>query len=176
MNLKSLIGTALFIALGLVLPTIFHLISAGNVLLPMHIPVLLCGFCFGPLYGLICGMITPLISSIFSGMPVLFPTGILMVVELGCYGFFSGLLYQKYKLNIYLALIATMVIGRFINAIVSFVFYSLFNLNFSFQAFLTTSFVTALPGIILQLLIVPIIVTVLEKAKLINNPRMEIDK
>ncbi len=173
MNLRSVIGTSLFIALGLVLPTIFHLISSGNILLPMHIPVILCGFCFGSIYGLICGILTPLISSVFSGMPVLFPTGIFMMVELGCYGFFSGLFYQKYHLNVYIALILSMLTGRAVNALVSYIFYPIFGLEFSFGTFLTASFVTALPGIVIQILIIPVIVAILKQAKIINSTQTE---
>ena len=71
---RDLILAALFVALGLLLPVMFHAIGAGPVMLPMHIPVLLCGFICGWQYGAICGLIVPLLSSVITGMPPIFPT------------------------------------------------------------------------------------------------------
>ena len=163
---KNLVGTALCIALGLILPQVFHLIGAGPVFLPMHIPVLLCGLCFGWPFGLVCGAVTPLLSSVMTCMPPLFPTGTAMVFELAAYGALSGILYRKLRKNIYISLIA----GRVVSGLASAIFYGVAGKAYGFQIFLTGAFVTGLPGIILQILIVPILVIGLEKAMVISKP------
>ena len=92
---KNMITTALCIALGLVLPSAFHLVGAGSVFLPMHIPVLLCGLLCGWQYGAVCGGIVPLLSSVVTGMPPIFPTAPAMMLELCAYGCLTGLLYRQ---------------------------------------------------------------------------------
>lgn len=88
---KKLTVTALCAALCVVLPMAFHAIPEGGSLFsPMHIPVLLCGLCCGPLWGLCCGIIGPLLSSAITGMPMAayLPP---MLVELAVYGLCCGL-------------------------------------------------------------------------------------
>lgn len=167
---KNLVGTALCIAFGLILPQVFHLIGAGPVFLPMHIPVLLCGLCFGWPFGLICGALTPLLSSVLTGMPPLYPTGAAMVFELAAYGVLSGLLYRRFQQNIYLSLVAAMLGGRVVSGLASALFYGMAGKEYGFQIFLTGAFITGLPGIILQILVVPILVIALEKGKVITKP------
>lgn len=169
MTTKNLVGTALCIALGVVLPQIFHLIGAGTVFLPMHIPVLLCGFCFGPLCGLFCGVFTPFISSVITGMPPLFPTCFIMIFELATYGFVSGYCFQSKRLNIYLSLIIAMISGRIVAGALSALIYGIEGTGFGLQAFVSSYFVTALPGILLQILLIPPIVFVLRKQGIIQQ-------
>lgn len=167
---KNLVGAGLCIALGLILPQLFHAIGAGSVFLPMHIPVLLCGLCFGWQYGLAVGMLTPLLSSLLTGMPPIFPTGVGMIFELGAYGAMAGLFYRKLNLNLYLSLIGAMLAGRVVSGIASTILYNVAGKEFGFQIFLTGTFVMALPGIILQLLVVPLLVMAMEKGKVIKHP------
>ncbi|MEZ4509866.1 MAG: ECF transporter S component [Eubacteriales bacterium] len=123
-NTKRLIFAALCVALGVVLPIAFHSIAnAGSILLPMHIPVLLCGLVCGWPFGAACGVLTPLLSSLFTGMP---PVAMLpsMLAELAVYGLVSGLLMQKIKtgkilVDVYLSLIAAMPAGRFVFGILN---------------------------------------------------------
>jgi thiamine transporter ThiT len=170
LKIKNLVGTALCMALGLLLPQLFHVIGAGPVFLPMHIPVLLCGFCFGWQYGLVCGVITPLLSSILTGMPPIFPVGLSMMFELGAYGALSGLLYRKFNLNIYIALIGSMLAGRIVSGLASTLFYGMAGKAYGVQIFLAGAFVTSIPGIILQIVIVPLLVIALEKSRVVLQP------
>lgn len=167
---KNLVGTAMCIALGIILPQVFHLVGAGSVFLPMHIPILLCGLCFGMPCGLICGLITPLLSSLFTGMPPIYPIGITMCFELATYGAVSGLIYRLKNQNIYIALIGAMLVGRLVSGAVSAVLYNIAGNPYGLQTFLTASFVTGLPGIVIQIIIVPLMVIALEKGGLISNP------
>lgn len=168
-RVKSLVLTAALIAVGAILPMAFHAIpKGGNIFLPMHIPVLLCGFICGPLLGLFAGVATPVISAFATGMP---PMTVLpgMACELACYGFATGIFIRiiktKYKpLNFYLSLIAAMLIGRAVSGFVNGVIISLG--SYTFQAWLTASFALSLPGIVIQLLLIPQLLYALEKSGL----------
>jgi niacin transporter len=170
-SIKKMVIVALFIALGIVLPMVFHSIpNAGRIFLPMHIPILLCGIICGFPYGLICGIITPLLSSTLTGMP---PAAMLpsMICELAAYGTVSSFLIRHVRLNnlyanIYISLIGAMLFGRvFFGILNAFIFSAG---SYSMQIWLTAAFVTALPGVVIQILIIPTIVVVLQKAKLIE--------
>lgn len=163
-ELRKLLFTSLFIALGLVIPFFFHLFNLGSkVFAPMHIPVLMCGIILGKKYGLICGFITPLFSSVLTGMPPLFPTGVTMSFELATYGFVCGLLNDK---NIYLNLISAQILGRVVGAISNMIVLGILNKPFGVMLYLNSVFIVALPGIIIQLIFIPIIVKLIKKTGL----------
>ena len=96
MNLQMTILSAIFLAIGLLLPCVtMNIPTVGKMLCPMHIPVLLCGFICGWPYGLIVGFITPLLRSVTFGMPVMMPNAVCMAFELAAYGFVTGFLSKK---------------------------------------------------------------------------------
>ncbi|MDO5293552.1 MAG: ECF transporter S component [bacterium] len=165
---KKLVLTATFIAIGLVLPFLtMQVPSIGNMLCPMHIPVLLCGFICGGPYGLIAGLCLPVLRSVIFGAPVLMPTALAMAFELAAYGFVSGILYdlvKNVKGGVYIALIGAMIIGRMVWGIAAFGLYHAVGNVFTWKIFATQAFVRAIPGIILQLLFIPLLVIQLEKA------------
>lgn len=161
----QMVFAALCVSMGLVLPSFFHLIGgAGPAFLPMHIPALLCGFICSWRYGLLCGMVMPLLSSVITGMPVLFPTAIAMCLELAVYGLVASLAYRR--LGVYPALILAMLSGRCAAGMANFFLLGLKGVPYGLEAFISASFVVALPGIILQLLLIPLLVKVIEKAVL----------
>jgi len=172
-NTKSLVASALCIALGVTLPQAFHMIpNAGTVFLPMHIPVLLCGLICGWKYGFFVGMITPALSSLITGMPsaAILPG---MVCELAAYGLVSGLIINHVSLgkrvyNLYAALICAMIVGRVFSGVLNSLIFRAG--NYSLIIWLTASFVTALPGIIIQLCAIPCLVLALEKAGILAAP------
>ena len=170
-NTKKLVWAAVFLALGLVLPFFTGQIpEIGNKLLPMHIPVLLCGFVCGWKYGLLVGFITPLFRSMLFGMPPLM-TAIGMAFELAAYGAVTGILYKrlrKSKIRIYASLIIAMIIGRIIWGLVSVIIYGLSGADFTWQIFLAGSFLNAIPGIIVQLIAVPALILAFEKSGVVT--------
>lgn len=168
---KNLVTTGLFIGIGLILPSFFHMFGAGAVFLPLHIPVLICGLVCGMPYGAACGLILPLLSSLITGMPPIFPTAVAMALELCTYGFATGLLFRRLRLNIYVALVGSMLAGRAVSGIANAVLLGLAGKEYGLQAFLTTAFVTGLPGIILQVVFVPLIVLALIRLNVVQNPR-----
>lgn len=169
----EMVIAALCVALGIVLPLALHGIpNAGKVLLPMHLTVLLCGLLCGPAYGLSCGLLTPLLSSLVTSMPAasMLPS---MMCELAVYGFVAGMLVCLVRtrfqaLNVYTALIGAMLVGRIVYGVMNALVFQAG--EYSFQLWLTASFVAALPGIILQLVLLPLVVLALRKAKLAFQP------
>lgn len=168
---KKLVTSGMCVALSIVLPMAFHMIpDAGKIFLPMHIPVLLCGLLCGPVYGLGCGVLAPLLSHLITGMP---PTAMLpsMLCELAAYGLLSGILIRLIQtkrnlLNLYTALIGAMIFGRLINGALNAL---IFNAgSYSMEMWLTASFLQAIPGIVIQLALIPFLVLALQKARLVD--------
>lgn len=172
MNLKTkqITLAALFLALGLILPFFTGQIpTIGSQLLPMHIPVLLCGFVLGAPFGGLVGFITPLLRSFMFGMPPIL-SAVCMAFELATYGFVAGYLYRKLNkntFNIYVSLLIAMIVGRVVWGIVS-MFVMGFE-SFTFPVFIAGAFTNAIAGIVLQLILIPVLVMTLKKANLINE-------
>lgn len=170
---KKLVLSAFFMALGLVLPFLTGQIpQIGKMMLPMHIPVLLCGFICGWQYGLAVGFITPLLRGAMFGMPVLMPSGAGMAVELAVYGLITGILYAKLPKKIpyiYVSLLGAMIAGRVAWGIVSIALYGFMGNRFSMAIFLSGAFLNAIPGIILQIILIPAIIIALKKARVLED-------
>lgn len=164
-NTKKITFAALFIAIGIVLPFFTaQLQSLGNMLTPMHFPVLISGLTCGPAIGLIVGIITPLLRSILFHMPYMFPNAIAMAFELGTYGLIAGLTLNKLNFkNIYISLILAMLSGRLVWGIVMMFISGISSSAFSMSIFFASAFINSTPGILLQLLIIPFIVKLLKK-------------
>jgi len=173
MSIRQLVLAALFLALGILMPFLTaQNPSLGNKLLPMHIPVLLCGFICGWQYGLIVGLILPVFRSMLFGMPPMFPHAIAMSFELATYGCITGLMHKllpKRNAFVYVSLITSMICGRIVWGIVSFFLYRLDNTAFTWEIFMTGAFINAIPGIVVQIIIIPIIIVALARAKLLES-------
>ena len=169
---RDLVLAALFLALAFVLPMITgHVPQIGNMLCPMHFPVLLAGFVLGGPWGLALGFIAPLLRSLLFGMPPMFPIAISMAFEMAAYGAVSGWMYRKVPHTLpmtYATLVTAMVAGRLVWGAVRFVLAGLTGSSFPFSAFLSGALLTAIPGIIAQLIFIPLIVTALKKAKFMD--------
>lgn len=160
MKTKQLVLSALFLAIGLVLPFITGQVPYfGNMLCPMHFPVIIAGIYLGGVYGGIVGFILPLLRYVLFSMPPIFPAGIAMAFELATYAIAISLVYKKTN-NVYISLISSMVIGRIVWGIVMYAITQI-----SFTAFITSAFINAIPGIILQLILIPLILKLLPKLK-----------
>lgn len=145
--MRQLVLAALFLALAFVLPLLTGQVpKVGNMLCPMHFPVLLCGFVLGGPWGLAVGFAAPLLRSVLFGMPPMFPVAISMAFELAAYGLVSGLLWRRAKHNLpalYAVLLTAMVSGRIVWGIVRFVLAGLTGGSFPFSAFLSGALFTA---------------------------------
>ena len=170
-SLKMVLA-AFFLALAYVMPFLTGQIpEIGSMLCPLHIPVLLCGFICGWPWGLAVGFIAPLFRSVTLGVPVLFPMAIAMAFELAAYGAVSGIMHKllrRRKAYIYCSLITAMIVGRVVWGTAMFICVGLSGGSFTFAAFLAGAFTNAIPGIIVQLVLIPILVMILDNPKVLN--------
>ena len=169
-NSLCMVLAAMFLAIAYVLPFFTGQISRiGAMLCPMHIPVILCGFVCGAPWGLLVGATVPLLRSFILGMPPLFPTAVSMTFELATYGLLAGLLYRvlpKKKINIYVSLVLSMIVGRLVWGVVQFSLMGFDLEKFPLSVFWAGAVVNALPGIIIQLVLIPIVIVILEKSRI----------
>ncbi len=167
----NIVSAAMCLALALVLPFLTGQIpEIGQALAPMHLPVLLCGYICGSVWGAAVGFTAPLLRTALFGMPP-FPTAAVpMAFELAVYGLMTGLLFKllpKRNIYIYVSLIGAMVSGRIVWGIVKFIMTVVKSGIFTFAAFIAGTVTTAIPGIICQIVLVPLIVIALKRAKVI---------
>ena len=173
-TLRKMILAAFFLALSYVMPYLTGQIpEVGAMLCPLHIPVLLCGFICGWPWGLVVGFIAPLMRSLLTGgFPPLFPTAVCMAFELAAYGFFTAIFHKllpRKKIYIYCSLLSAMIIGRVIWGIAMLVCMGIRGGAFTFSAFIAGAFVNAIPGIIVQIVLVPLLVMLLENTALLKS-------
>lgn len=164
--IKRLVFSGVLLALGMVLPLLTGQIKEiGDSLLPMHLPVLLCGLVCGWRYGLPVGLMLPLLRSLVFGMPPIYPNALWMAAELAAYGAFAGILYAVLRVRgrVYLALIGAQLGGRIVWGLVKWLLLGLRGTAFPLSAFLVGGFVDAFPGILLQILLLPLLVLLCEK-------------
>ena len=168
-TVKKIAFAAMFLALSMVLPIITGGIpQIGNALAPMHLPVFLCGFICGGSYGALVGLIAPIMRSFIFQAPVIYPTGLAMSFELATYGLMSGLLFKLFHKNnkyLYLSLFLSMIIGRIIWGISRYIMAGLSGSVFNLSMFLAGAFTQAIPGIICNIILVPLIVMLFKKVK-----------
>ena len=172
-NIKNLTLSAMFMAIGMVLPFITgHVRAIGNMLLPMHLPVFLCGLICGWQYGALIGFVLPLLRSVVFGMPALYPNAAAMAFELMTYGAVAGFLYARSRwqcvIALYRSLLIAMVAGRLVWGAVEVVLLGLGGGAFTWQMFTAGAFLNAIPGIILQLILIPAIMVALDRAGLVR--------
>ena len=166
-KIRRMILSAMFLAIAYVLPFFTGQIpQIGNMLCPMHIPVLLCGFICGGGFGFLVGILAPLLRSVILGMPILFPMAVCMAFELGTYGMVSGILYRKFpknKLYVYLSLVTAMVLGRLIWGAAMYLCLGVNGGSFSLNVFWTGAVTNAIPGIIIQIILIPMIILAVQR-------------
>lgn len=160
---RKLAAGSVFVAFGVILPIVFHALGPmGKVFLPMHIPVLIAGLFLGGSAGLLVGVITVILSSFLTGMPPVLPTLPIMAVELAVYGAIGGYLYTKRGWHLLVSLLVAMIIGRCAAAVAVYGMVSMLHISLKPVTYLTGAIVTGLPGIAVQLMLVPILVKRLE--------------
>lgn len=161
---RQLVRAALLIAIGVILPQAFHSIqNAGSIFLPMHIPVLVGGFILNPYYALCVGIVTPILSSVFTGMPPI-PYIYVMILELASYGLFISLLRNKVKIGLYPSLIGGMLAGRVMSIIGNYlIIHILMSRPFNITTVAAGIFIQGIPGIVIQIILIPLIIYALKR-------------
>ena len=171
-NVKKLAVTAMLFAVGMVLPFFIGQIPAiGKMLLPMHIPVLLCGFIVGWQYGALIGFLLPIVRGLVFGMPPLYPNAVAMAFEMAAYGFVNGYLYSHARWQctkmLYISLVTAMLAGRIVWAFAEVILLGIGGNIFTWKMFAAGAFLNAIPGIIVQLTLIPLIMVALRRAKVV---------
>ncbi len=171
MKTRDVVMGGVLLALGILLPSLFHMTGInGAIFSPMHIPVLLGGFILGPAVGLLIGILTPILNFLFSGKPII-PFLWVMIIELGLYGLIAGLFYKllkNVKWGIIISLIGAMILGRLGAGFGAYILANLFKLKLNALIFLKGAFITALPGIIVHVILIPILISAYN-ANFMNN-------
>ena len=165
---KYIIGTVLFSGLGIAIPRIFHILvgsSAGVTFLPMHFMVLISAIVFGITSSCIVAGSSVIFSYLLTGMPALARMPY-MLIELIIYGILLGLFNKKF--NSYISLIATMILGRILYAGVLFASVNLLGLN-GYGISVMQSIKSGIPGIVLQLALVPVLAMIVKKGIKLND-------
>ena len=170
---RRLVLSSLFLAMAYVMPFLTGQIpEIGAMLCPMHIPVLLCGFVCGWNWGLAVGLVAPLLRSLTLGMPPIFPTAVCMAFELATYGALAGLLHRllpRKKPFVYVSLLTSMLVGRLVWGAATFVCMGIGGQKFLFSAFLAGAVTNAIPGIVLQVILIPVLVVLIEDPRIFKR-------
>ena len=165
--------SALYLAIAMVLPLITGQIpEIGKALCPMHIPALLCGFVCGWPWGLAVGLIAPIMRSVIFGMPAMVPGAVAMAFELAVYGGAAGWLHSRFPDRpglIWAELLIAMILGRVVWGAARLVIAGVTGNAFTWALFISGALTTAIPGIILQLVLIPVLVIAMERAGLSLN-------
>ncbi|MCQ2456241.1 MAG: ECF transporter S component [Clostridia bacterium] len=170
-KIRNITLSGLFLALALLLPFVTGQVpEVGSMLCPMHLPVLLCGFICGPLWGAAVGLAAPLLRSLLFSAPVFYPMAVCMAAELLTYGLVSGLLYRAVfrgsrVLRLYASLVLAMIAGRVVFGAAKVITVLAGGGAYSFGAFITGTVIEAIPGIVLQLVLIPPLVAAVERAE-----------
>ncbi len=164
---------AMFLCIALLLPFLTGQIpQVGKMLLPMHLPVILCGFICGWQYGLAVGFIAPLLRGVLFATPVMFPSGVIMAFELAAYGFSAGFFYSRFQHRnvgkVYISLLSSMLFGRVVKCIVQFFVLGFTDEGFVFAAFFASAFINSALGIIIQLIFIPLIMLTLDRIHIVS--------
>lgn len=166
---KQTAGAIIAIIFAVALPHIFHILGAqaevgnalGNILLPMHLPVILSGFLVGPFAAGAAGLISPLLSYGLSGMPAaaLLP---FMMIELAVYGLCAGI-FRNTSIPDTLKVLIVQIVGRTVRAGAILIGY--YGLGSAIRPeIIITSVKTGLIGMALQIVIIPLVIYRLRKA------------
>lgn len=156
---KEIILGGLLLASGILLPMVFHMFSlTGPIALPMHIPVLIGGFLLSPQFALLLGVVTPILSGMLTGMPVMFPMAVIMAIELGTYGLTASLATKKLNFSIVPSLIISMIAGRITAGLTVAALVQLFGVKMHPLLYIKGAIITGIPGIIIQLLFIPALI------------------
>lgn len=168
MRTKEMIYSSILIAIGIVLPMIFHALGgAGKVFLPMHLSVIIAGYLLSPAFAILVGILTPIFSSLLTGMPVIYPILPIMVLELLTYSGIISLILRRKKKSVFITLILAMVSGRLMAGFMVYLLTITMGLKISPMMYLKGAIVTGLPGILIQLILIPSIIYALEKTKVL---------
>ncbi len=165
-SLYNMILTALFIALAIVLPTIISANSPdlARTLCPMHIPIFICGAVCGWQWGMMAGVISPLLRSVLFSAPILYPNAVAMAFELSAYAVIIALMLRllagklERLASVYVSMVVAMIFGRLVFAMAKFALLGIDGQAYTWSLFMSEAVLSAGPAIVLQFAVIPPIV------------------
>ncbi len=160
----------LFGALGVAIPMLFHAVGLGKAFLPMHLPILVCGFLVSLPAAFAVGVVTPIASSALTGMPPLIPTALLMTLELAALAVTAGICYRVLRLPTVVSVILALISARVVGALELLALAPLMNLKACLTMYLTQSVLMSLPGLVLQLIAAPLVIAAINRATHSHGP------
>ena len=107
-NVKTYLTALLFVAGNMILPQIFHLVPQGGITwLPIYFFTLVAAYKYGWKVGLLTGVLSPVINSLFFGMPAfgLLPVILLKSVLLARAAGFAAYRFQRVSLLVLLGVV-----------------------------------------------------------------------
>ncbi|OAA31002.1 hypothetical protein AT15_08480 [Kosmotoga arenicorallina S304] len=156
---RRITALGMWLALGFTVSLFFHQfpIKVGQVLLPLHFVVILAGAISGPFVGSISGLLTPLLSALIVGKPPIQPPiAIFMAFELLTYGLITGFLVKRWK-SIYLSMLLAWIAGRLVYTLEIIVVAPMLGFQLGTISALSISYLLGLPGVAIQLFLIPVI-------------------
>ena len=99
----------------------------------------------------------------------MYPTAIAVAFEMGTYGLIAGALYAKSKRKsipaLYFSMLVAMILGRCVRCVSEIVLLGFAGNTFVWKVFFSGVILNAIPGILLQLVIVPAVLLLIRKVK-----------
>ena len=170
LNLQTISRASALAVLGLVLPALFHSLGLGKVFLPMYLPVLVGAFVLPWRWAVALGVLTPLLSALLTGMPPWFPpVALWMALELGLMALVAHMLGRRLKVP--WALAPSLLLGRCTYA--GLVFVTAQFLELPPGVLSLASWLSAWPGLVLAMLVVPAGVAALRRQDVSLQPSRE---
>lgn len=174
-SLYRLLITAILLAVGMVLPFLTgQLQSFGQLISPLHIPAFICGLTCGWGWGAALGLVLPILRGLIFGMPPFPAVGLPMAFELMFYGLVSGIAYpmlrkafkDKRLVAMLIAMVIAMIVGRCAGGVAKAIMMGVQGQGYAFSVFFASYFTGTAVGAVIHLIVCPLIVLALEKAKL----------
>ena len=151
-------------AFGITLPIVFHMVGLGSKFLPMLLPLLLNGFLSTLPWAMLTGALVPLASGLLTGMPPFYPPiALIMSVECAIMAGTAAAVYRMSRPRIWPALTIALIVDR--TASLTLMWFIAGEFGFPPAAVSIASLLQGLPGVALQIVVVPLVVRALAARK-----------
>lgn len=158
----------MFIALGVLMPIVFHGVGLGSIFLPMFWPVAAAAFFLPVSFAILVGILTPLVSFLFTGMPPISPPILyIMIFELLSLSLVTSLLYHKTRWGIFWPLLAGLLCSRIVLFFITIPLASILGLPSKIAS--TAYVLQGMPGIVLILIIISLLINRMKHEPIFAN-------
>lgn len=153
---------AMFVALGVVVPQVFHWFGLGSAFLPMFLPVMMGAVLLPRALAATVAVLAPSASWMLTGMPPLSPPILpLLMLELLAAALVASTLRFHLHVPVFLAVLAGLIVDRVI--LYAAVLLATEALGLRHPAIGPAMVAIGIPGIVLQLIVIPTTVSLLRQ-------------